>query len=538
MSRSISRRRFLKSVSLAAVGTALGACMPVQTPAPGAAPPPAQPATAQAPAPTAPPPPKAQAPLVVIAPQNTGLEPQLHGSGAQRVLTTNIYENLVKLAPDGKTILPSLAESWKRVDNLTYEFSLRKGVKFHSGDPFDAEAVKYSFERYAKPENKAPQLSQYAFKTPVIVDAYTVRISTEKPDPLFLKRMAGIGTTIVNPRFAEAKGLEGMNKEADGTGPYRCTAWKADGEIVLEAFNEHWRGKPKVQKVIQRAVVEPATRVAALLAGEADLIFAVPPAQADAIVRGGKKLGEVEVDRVSFYPFVMNAAPANNKLFRQACNYASNFDSIIKNVLNGRGYRRAAMLQPTHFGYNPDLKPYPYDPEKAKQLLAEAGYPNGVDVDMLQLVGRIPYDKEVGEALAGELGKVGIRCKLKLVDIAGANAALWENPNLSGFHHITWGNSWKDGDYGLAGYWRSDTFFATKGHHYNNPEFDRITDEAKYELDEAKRLKLFQQAERILYDDAVAIWGYSVQSIFGLSERLTWTPRTDELVLYEEMTLA
>jgi peptide/nickel transport system substrate-binding protein len=463
----------------------------------------------------------------------------LHASGSQRVLTTNIYENLVSLSPDGKDILPQLATSWDRVDDMTYEFQLREGVSFHSGDPFNAEAVKYSFDRYHNPENDPPQLSQFPFASPEVVDDYTVRISSlENPDPIFLKRIAGTGCTIVNPRFAEEKGLEGMVRESDGTGPYRCTKWELDGEIVFEAYEDYWGGKPTIDKVVQTAVVEPGTRVAALLAGEADLIFNPPPAEAKAIDSSAlAKLATVIGNRVSFYPFITDKSPTDNKLFRQACNYASNFDTIIDTVLEGRGYRVAAMSLPHYFGYNPDLEPYPYDLDKAKELLDEAGY-DGEEMQMLQLVGRLPYDKEVGEALAGELTKAGINVKLNFVDIGGAGAALWENPDLEGCHHISWGTGTMDGDYSIGNYWVSDSFFAENSHHYNNPEFDQLIADAKYELDRDKREKMYWEAERMIYDDAVAIWGYAIQLMFGLSERVNWEPRQDELVLYKDMTVS
>jgi peptide/nickel transport system substrate-binding protein len=311
-----------------------------------------------------------------------------------------------------------------------------------------------------------------------------------------------------------------------------------DGEIVLEAYDDYWGGRPTIDKVVQTAVVEPSTRVAALLAGEADFVFSPPPTEAKAVENSDvAKLGTVIGNRVSFYPFITNKEPTDSKLFRQACNYASNFQAIIDTVLEGRGYRVACMSLPHYFGYNPDLEPYPYDPDKAKELLAEAGYGDGVEVEMLQLVGRLPYDKEVGEALAGELTKVGINVNLNFVDIGGAGAALWENPDLEGFHHISWGTSTMDGDYAIGNYWLSDSFFAENSHHYNNPDFDQLIADARYELDTEKREQMYWEAEQMIYDDAVAIWGYAIQLIYGMSQRLQWEPRRDELVLYKDMTV-
>lgn len=539
MAKKLNRRTFLKGIGILAATQALAACVTVEPEAPAEAPAeeseaePAEEVT-EAPAEVSEP-----ITLNVVHAQNVEIEPQLHASGNARVLTSNIYENLVTLSVDGTEILPQLATAWERIDDMTFEFTLRKDVKFHSGDPFTAEAVKYTFDRYQNPENEAPQLSQYPFASPEIVDDYTVRISSlENPDPTFLKRIAGIGCTIVNPRFAEEQGLDGMMEASDGTGPYKCTKWELDGEIVLEAYDDYWGGRPMIDKVVQTAVVEPSTRVAALLAGEADFVFSPPPTEAKAVENSDiAKLGTVIGNRVSFYPFITNKAPTDSKLFRQACNYASNFQVIIDTVLEGRGYRVACMSLPHYFGYNPNLEPYPYDPDKAKELLAEAGYGDGVEVEMLQLVGRLPYDKEVGEALAGELTKVGITVNLNFVDIGGAGAALWENPDLEGFHHISWGTSTMDGDYAIGNYWLSDSFFAENSHHYNNPEFDQLIADARYELDVDKREQMYWDAEQMLYDDAVAIWGYAIQLIYGMSKRLEWEPRRDELVLYKDMTV-
>ena len=532
MKKNISRRHFLKGAALAGLVGVVSACAPVAAPTKA---PEAKPTAAPQEAP-----PTAEPVVIhVVAAENREVEPQLHASGNQRVLTTNMYENLVSLSPDGTEIYAQLAVSWERVDDMTWEFHLRKGVTFHSGDPFNAQAVKYSFDRYHNPDNEAPQLSQFLFTSPEVIDDYTVRISSsEEPDPVFLKRIAGTGCTIVNPRFAEEKGLEGMVKEADGTGPYRLTKWELDGKIVLEAYEDYWGGKPPIDKVIQTAVVEPGTRVAALLAGEADIIFMPPPAESRAIENSPHaKLATVIGNRVSFYPFITDKSPTDNKLFRQACNYASNFDTIIETVLEGRGYRLAAMSLPHYFGYNPNLKPYPYDIDKAKELLAEAGY-DGEEMEMLQLVGRLPYDKEVGEALAGELAKAGVNVKLSFIDIGGAGPVLWENPDLKGCHHISWGTGTMDGDYAIGDYWLSGSFFGTRSHHYNNPEFDQLIADAKYELDESKREQMYWDAEKMLYDDAVAIWGYAIQLMFGLSKRMNWEPRRDELVLYKEMTVS
>ena len=557
-----TRREFLKGASLLAGGVILAACAPKATEAPTTAPteapkeekpteapkeekptetpkeekPTEAPTEEPTPEPTPTPEPVVIRVLMADQPQ---LEPQLHAGGNQANLCENIYETLVAFSVDGTEIVPELAVSWERVNDYTFKFNLREGVTFHSGDPFTAEAVKYSMERYNE-ANEAPQLSQYPWGTTTIESDYVVTVEhkEQKSDPIFLKRFAGIGGHIVNPRFAEEVGLEGMRTSADGTGPYKVEAYDRDGEIVLAANEKHWNGKPAIDKVIQTAVVEPATRVASLLAGEVDFADAIPPEQVPVIE--SSKLCRIEstpTNRVVFYPFIVNKPIAENKLVRQACNYASNFEAIIEFVLAGRGDRVNALMLPQYFGYNPNLKPYPDDVEKAKALLTEAGFPNGVKLNMVQLVGRLPNDKEVGEALVGELKRAGIDITINLVEIGAAGPVLWENPNPEhDLYSISWGNGFMDGGYGMD-YFVSTSFFSTKSTQYNNPEFDKLMEDAAFELDEEKRRKLYEQADALLYEDCPAIWAYAVHRIYGVSKRLNMVPRPTERVNFFEMSV-
>ena len=524
-----SRRQFLKEASLFVGGVILTACAPEVSPteAPKEDAPTAEPVIVE--------------PVVirVLMADQPLLEPQLHAGGNQANLCENIYETLVALSEDGTEIIPELAIAWERINDYTYEFTLRDGVTFHSGDAFDAAVVKYGMERYTE-ENEAPQLSQYPWGTTTVIDDLTVSVEHKEQatDPVFLKRFAGIGGHIVNPRYDQEVGLIGMTKTADGTGPYSVESYDIDGEIVLVANENHWNGKPSIDKVIQTAVVEPATRVAALLAGEVDFVDSIPPEQVPAIQNAAiAKVESTPTNRVVYYPFIMNKPIFESKSVRQAFNYAANFESIIEFVLSGLGDRVNALMLPQYFGYNSTLTPYADDVDKAKELLAEAGYPDGITVNMVQLAGRLPNDKEVGEAMVGELARAGINVELNLVDIGAAGPVLWENPEPEhDLYSISWGNGMMDGAYGMD-YFHGESWFGEVSTHYSNAEFDKAMDDAEFELDVEKRRSLYQKADAVLYDDCPAVWGYAVHRIYGTSKRLNMTPRPTERVSFFEMSV-
>jgi peptide/nickel transport system substrate-binding protein len=232
--------------------------------------------------------------------------------------------------------------------------------------------------------------------------------------------------------------------------------------------------------------------------------------------------------------------PLDNQKLRQAINYAANIDGIIKNVLYGNGDRVPTMVAPWHVGYNPDLKPYPYDPDKAKALMKEAGFESGFDLNICHLQGRYMKDKEVAEAIAQELNKVGIRAKPVLRDAATQSKDDLAM-NLDGLIFASWGNWIFDADNSFYPLFHSsvrDTINGGKGQSsrpYGNPDFDKAIDAARIELDEKKRLDLYKQAGQILYTDAAALFMYTLTDLYGVNNWVKWEPRKDEMVWAYEM---
>jgi peptide/nickel transport system substrate-binding protein len=486
-------------------------------------------------------------------PSGSGLDPQYHGGTIDESRFRNVYECLVQFRPDLKTIEPQLATEWKRLDELTVQFKLREGVTFHNGDPFDAEAVKYSIENILKPEVAAPLRTSYlSFKEVQIVDPHTVNIKTQKPDPMFLARLSGFTMTMVDPKWVNSttKDRPAFAKAGNGTGPYKVAQWDGPNhDLVLEANDNWWGGKPAIKHARFKIITETASRVAALLAGDIDVAQAMPPEEI-AHINGnaGKTEARVAIsNRIPFYFFdvsghdpMFDQSDPNSIYRRQAVNYAANIDEIIKTVLLGEGSRVATILAPWHVGYDSKLKPYPYDPQKAKDLLKQAGNPNGFETAIFFIQGRYVKDAEVAQAIVQELAKVGIKVKPSLLDptqVTNMDNSQKEN----GLILASWGNWMFDADntfYPLFHGSAAELCNGGKGcssRTWRNSDFDKLVEQARYELDVDRRGQLYGQAQQLIFDQAPALFMYQLHDIYGVNTQLNWQVRSDEMIWFKEM---
>jgi peptide/nickel transport system substrate-binding protein len=470
------------------------------------------------------------------------LDPQTHVGTIAESQLRHIYEPLVYIDRDLQTVKPLLATEWKRLDDLTFQFKLRQNVKYHNGEDFDGEAAKFSIMRPIDPANKADARSTYAGISGVdVLDKYTINVKTAKPDPALLLRMTGFSMTMVAPKWA-GQGNQVFAKEAIGTGPYKLDKWEDPlKDWTLAANEQYWGGAPKIKKVRIKTIPELATRTAALRSGEVHVAKDISVEEMDAINSSGRALAKTTPsNRIPFYFMEVRKPPMNNQQLRQAVNYGANIDGIIKSVLYGNGDRVPTIVAPWHVGYNGDLKPYPYDPDKAKSLMKEAGFESGFDLNINYIQGRYLKDKEVAEAIAQELNKVGIRAKPNLRDAAtqtNDDLAM----NLDGLIFGSWGNWIFDADNSLYALFHSsvrDTINGGKGQSsrpYGNPEFDKLVEAARIELDEKKRLDLYKQAQQIMYTDAACLFQYTLTDIYGVDNWVKWEPRKDEMMWAYDM---
>jgi peptide/nickel transport system substrate-binding protein len=353
---------------------------------------------------------------IVMKDEPVSMDPGYYRSLSSASVMAHVFETLLdpKFDAEGRIVgfLPRLALSWRQVNDTTWEFKLRHGVKFHCGHEFVANDVKYSFERLMDLPNSFAIDPLNKFE---VVDNYTIRIGSDVPfSPTLAQLTQFYGNVIVCPDCVEKYGEDWGKKYICGTGPYKLVEWVKGERMVFERNDEYWGQKPKIRELVFRAIPDDSARVVALETGEVDVITHVPPSEVERLK--GKGFNVVIKPGVKIQYVVMDTrkAPFSDKRVRQAVNYAIDRESIVNSLLSGFGYPADSYLAPQVFGYKKiSLE---YNPDKAKQLLADAGYPNGFDCEFWTIQGRWLMDRQVSEAVAGYLSQVGINAKLTVLE--------------------------------------------------------------------------------------------------------------------------
>jgi peptide/nickel transport system substrate-binding protein len=446
-----------------------------------------------------------------------------------------VYNKLLNRDNDMK-LVPELAESWRSVDEVTWEIKLRKGVKFHDGEEFNAGAVKFTLDRVRVPG--ATQVSS-GFTTIDDVrtpDPYTVVIVTKKADPLLPARLAQWGAQMLPAGYVKQAGNEGLALKAIGTGPYRFVEWRKDDQLVFEADPSYWGEKPKFSKIVFRPIRDELARVSALSAGEIDVAVNIPVDLSENIKSGGSTfLAATQANATDVF-ILGSDAPLKDKRVRLALNLAVDRQKLSESLFRGYAKPISQGAAPTDFGYNPDIKPYPYDPEQAKKLLAEAGYPNGFSVDIQTSTGYIIGDALVAEAVAEMLKKIGIDAKPKFLEIA-RRAEMLGKRQVTGLLLANPGSTTFDAD-GIV--WRLLHPEAIAGaywpHSQKDSEFFKLMETARYTLDQEKRKELYYKAADVLHDDPPWLYLWQEFSLYGVSCKVAFHARIDTMMLPTTIT--
>ncbi|MEZ4527051.1 MAG: ABC transporter substrate-binding protein [Desulfobacterales bacterium] len=331
-----------------------------------------------------------------------------------------IYNSLTWI-DDNSRVVPALAESWTvSEDAKVYTFKLRKDVKFHNGEVFNADAVVYSWKRGSG--DKMQWKDKWtAAKSVEKTDDYTVKITTEKPSPLLLRIIAEFWA-MIPPEYHKKVGENGFLNHPVGTGPFKFKEWKKGDRIIFEANPDYWeKGLPKVKELIFRPIPESATRVAAIKTGEVDIVGRLSSEEA-AGLKGAANVNVIDypVDRVYYITFNNltsgKGKPTENPKVRQAMNYAVDVDAILDALFDGHGRPSTGYVTPKNLGFDKEIKAFGYDPEKAKKLLAEAGYAEGFEIGFACPSGAYTNFEQVCEAIQGYLKDVGIKSNLQLME--------------------------------------------------------------------------------------------------------------------------
>ncbi len=481
---------------------------------------------------------------VVIAQPSDAItmDPQKHAVAFTDNVLVNVFEPLIRKDPYAtdidKALQPWLAESWRQFGPKKWQIQLRKGILFHNGEELTGAVVKFSFERLINPETKSPAASLFGTLSSVeVVDKYVVNFVTKIPDPIFPARLAGDLDFVVPMVYIKEKGDATFAQNPIGTGPFRFVEWRRGEQVVLEANPNYWRGPRKdITRLIFRPIPDAATRVAALQSGAVDIINEVPVAllptlQSDprvyiTVAEGSSGLFFIGAD-------MRFGGPLADKRVRQAANYAVDVNSIIKNIEQGQAIRVPTLVGPYTWGYNP-LKPYAYDPVRARQLLSDAGFVNGFDVTFNSSPTRWAEGKEITEAIASDLNKVGIRARIQYQEWATYVDMLWSN-RPHDLYIRTWSTGDKlDADTPVYQIVRSGLASST----YSNPSVDQLLDVSRAELrPDARKNLLFQVQEKIL-EDPPAIFMFAGNAIYGVNRRLKWQAPHDYRMWLTNLGLA
>lgn len=477
----------------------------------------------------------AQNDTIVVA-QPTDLlyaDPNVAKSSTDSSYHMAIWDALVSRDAQG-VLQPMLAESWENPTPTEWIFHLRHDVRFTNGEPLNAHSVIATIERVMTPmkDFKVVYQDYTGFASWEALDDYTVKITTKAPDPIFLGRL--IRMFITPPDYIAQVGNDGFEENPIGSGPYKFVKRVKGNYIRLEANPDYWQGAPKVRYLEFRIIPDEATRIQALKAGDVDIVSGLSPDQFDILNRGqNTKALEVPSARVPFIWLYPSSPQGGHELadvrVRQALNYAVNVDAIIQYVLAGHATRIATQVPILTFAYDKDLQPYSYDPEKAKALLAEAGYPDGFALTMeVPQAGLTPKPVEVGEAIAADLAKVGVR-----VTVTPREFTSWfkDKTEHRGAPMMLW--SWGGGDY-----------FDPEPYIYNmyHPESTRyvldtsediwkLVDETRHTTDQEFRKEVYQQIQSVVKDEAWMIFLYNPNDLYGVDKKLVWQPRADERII-------
>jgi peptide/nickel transport system substrate-binding protein len=481
----------------------------------------------------------------------TSMDPHFYNVFSNLNVSDHMFETLVKMDADSHMV-PGLAESWTMVNNLTWEFKLRKGVKFHDGSEFTADDVVWSLDRPATIVNSPGKFDVYtkAIINKKVIDPYTIRLTTKEPYPLLLSDLTSIYMVskkatqgLASEDFASGKGMV-------GTGPFKFVKYVRDDHIDMERYDGYWnKGKypGNWSKVTLRFIPNGATRIAALLAGDVQALENVPTPDL-ARVRSDTSLtmsSKVSHRLIYLYldgvrdksPYVTDkdgkplaSNPLKDIRVRKAISMAINREAIKDKIMEGLAQPTGNLVPVTLFGYNPELKVMKYDPEAAKKLMAEAGYANGFGLTIDTPNNRYVNDEKITQTIAQMLARIGITAKVEAMPMSIYSSRGIKQEFSAGL--LGWGAQTGEVSSPLRAIAACDDpakgFGVTNWTKFCDPKMDAVLSVAVNTVDDKERLKLLQKAAAITVDDAGIIPIHQQVTTWAMKKGYNYVPRTDE----------
>ena len=491
---------------------------------------------------------------IALSADVTSIDPHYHNLTPNNNIAEHIFETLI--TKDARSRLkPALAESWRAVDDLTWEFKLRRGVKFHDGSDFTAQDVVFTLDRVPNVPNSPSSFATYSrqITEKIVVDSHTIRFKTGTPYPLMATDMSTI--FIVSARAAKGATTEDFNsgKATIGTGPFRFVRYAKGDRIELARNETYWGAKPAWDKASLRLITSDPTRVAALLAGDVRAIENVPTADIARIAKSNDLTLYRTVSHRLMYlhmdsdrdrsPFVTDKAgkpldknPLKDVRVRRAISKAINRQALVERVMEGAAVSTGQLMPEGLFGYTSALKPEPYDVEGAKKLLAEAGYPDGFSITLHAPNNRYVNDEQIAQAIAQLLARAGIATR---VDAMPSSIFFSRGSKLDfSFMLVGWGADTAEASSPLKALLA--TFSKEKGMgtanrgRYSNPKMDALLEQALTIVNDAKRERVLQQATELAVSDLGIIPLYHQHNLWATRKGVAYAPRTDERTLAHE----
>ncbi len=465
-----------------------------------------------------------------------------HGDDSDAGLSyfSNFFDGLLQRKGSEGTLVPALALKWEHPDLLTWRFYLRKGVKFHNGNPFNAADVKFTFERLSNPDVSEFTNTGKQIDSVTIVDDYTIDIKTKQPIPWFANNMHQI--FIMDKESTETRDQGDVMVKAIGTGAYRFVEWVKGSYIRMEANADYWEGTPPIKKVEVRPITESSTRFAALVSGQVDIVTGVPVELFDKVKKNPKLQVISRPARRSIFLGIGNkpGSPTADIRVRKAMYMAINEDEIIAKIMRGHASPAAQVPDPPTIGYNATIKRHAYDPEMAKQLLKEAGYENGFDIKLTGPNDRYVQDAKIAEAVARYLAKIGIRVKL---DVKPKSVFFPEvTKGILDFYLI----GWFDGTFDMGRTYfklvhtrdEEKGFGVFNGAAFSNSEIDKLLESTADIVDPGERQETLQKLNKMAMDNIAWIPLHYQEDLYAIQQGkgVKFQPRPDRWMVYKEIS--
>lgn len=461
--------------------------------------------------------------VIAIGAEPEALDPIAMASAPSATVSEHVSQPLVYMSPEG-VLEPQLATSWTASsDNLSWTLTLRDDVVFHDGTPFNAQAVKANLDRFVDPDNAAP----FAFllselDSVEVVSEFEVRLNLTQPFAPIMSNLSHSFVGMLSPAQLSSAPAGEPITEPVGTGPYRFVEWNRGESIVLEANPVYYGDVPEISRVVWRFITEDSARVVALESGEADVIMRVPPADAQRIDDSGAfAVARPSSVRTIYIGFNTVREPFTDARVRQALNLAVNKNAIVNSILQGSASASSAPVSPGVFGFVP-AGPYEYNPERARELLAEAGYPDGFEVNLYHPTGRYLLDATIAEAVQAQLAEVGVTANLQTLEWSSYLAALRVAPEEAqhDMYMLGWGTVTLDADYGLFPLMHSSQSAPTGWNvsYFVNDQVDELLAGARTNPNRDERAVAYEEVIGLIWEEAPWLFLHNEGQINGYSE--------------------